>query len=131
MGTFKVNVPLNESVSNILEYFFVHLCFANLLKGKHNTPWLQQEEVVKDLVWPSPWSSPMILQPLLEWKRPLVHNASRCCGSTSRTITYKTQKTNNTSSQTKRWARSLEAREFVPSVWLSFWVPIYQLSKYT
>jgi len=86
--------------------------------------------VEKDLGWPSPWRSQKILQQLLEWKRPPERNASRCCGSTSRTITYKTQKTSNTSSQTKRWARFLETRESEHLVWPSFWVPTYHQSNY-
>merc|ERR1712038_1964108 len=62
-------------------------------------------------------------------RRPQERNASRCCGNTSRTITCKTQKTSNTFSPTKRWARSLETKESVPLVWLSFWEPTYHQSK--
>merc|ERR1712038_1160476 len=62
-------------------------------------------------------------------RRPQERNASRCCGNTSRTITCKTQKTSNTFSSTKRWARSSETKESVPLVWLSFWEPTYHQSK--
>merc|ERR1739848_389682 len=35
MGTFKVNVPLNESVSNILEYFSYIFVLQTYLKDTH------------------------------------------------------------------------------------------------
>jgi len=125
MGTFQLNVPLYRVAT--WKKFLIKLCIANYI---YKTTKCQQHHQEKDLGWPSPWRSPPTSLKSSEWKRPPEHNASRCCGNTWRTITSKTQKTSNTSSPTKRWARSLDKKGFVHLEWPSFWVPTWQQSKF-
>jgi len=72
---------------------------------------------LKDQDSPSPWSSQLTLLILLARRKPQEPNASSNCGLTSRKTTFKIQKTNNSSPQTKRWQRFSAVTVSVPSVW--------------
>jgi len=88
---------------------------------KHQKP----SPCLKDQDSPSQWSSPLTLLTSLARRRLPELNASSNFGHTLRRITSKTQKTNNSSPQTKRWQRFSVTTASAPSAWPNSFHPTF------